>query len=494
MKRHILHTLSVVICVCGVSDIRAQYHSQMGLGNYGAVHSFYVNPSSHAYSAWLWQVHLGGVWANANNNYISLRLPYSAYRIPNRVPYAYRTESGNPRFMNEWLHENLNGRTKHASVSADVFGPAASFKVKSWRIGLFTHAAASIRITNVSESFAHALFKGLDSAQGAFNLFDLSSTGTNRLAPFSASGNSRAEAGVNLARSFKLAYNRQLTAGVSVKKVFGFQGFYFNSSALQVTSLDKDHLYVHPGSMHLVTYGDRMGGGAGVDIGVTYVFHKKDNQRNSVYAQWHTRYHSKLGFSIMDIGRITYRNAVFRDVVINGSGVEINTAGQSYSHVSNYDQAIDVFMKNFASYKTDTGVYHVGLPTRMVMSGDLQVRRNFFVGGLISQSLRKRNSPHNRYQSFAMVSPRFEYRYFEFSMPLVLAYDYRSLRVGSSFRIGPLYFGTSSLNGFVNTRNIRDVDFFVGLAFGNSETFSFAKLVRKRLRKWVRPRTSCMSF
>ncbi|MBL7836916.1 MAG: hypothetical protein JNM67_05330, partial [Bacteroidetes bacterium] len=41
---------------------KAQYHSQIGIGNYGAVHSFYLNPSYNAYSTYNWQVNVAGLW------------------------------------------------------------------------------------------------------------------------------------------------------------------------------------------------------------------------------------------------------------------------------------------------------------------------------------------------------------------------------------------------------------------------------------------------
>ena len=102
-----------------------------------------------------------------------------------------------------------------------------------------------------------------------------------------------------------------------------------------------------------------------------------------------------------------------------------------------------------------------------------------------------------RYQSYLMVSPRWEYRFFEFSLPLALEYDYRSLRMGTSLRFGPLYLGTNSLMNFINTQNVKDADFFIGIAFGNLEAFSFGKQARKKishLLKGKSRKTSCFNF
>lgn len=485
------------ICVCVLNNVQGQFHSQIGLGNYGGVHSLYINPSLHAYSAYLWHVNLAGVWVNANNNYLSMHLPYSAYRIPNRIPSIYRTESGNPMFSNSWIHERLNGNNKMATVSSDVYGPAASVKIKTWRLGFFTHGSAALRAVRINEALAHAAFNGFDSAKGAFSLFNVQSNGSNHFDRFAITGTSRAEVGFNLAKEIKLDWKRHLLIGASVKREFGFQGFHFNSSDVDVKTINGDSLYFGPTKMQLVTYGDKMGKGMGLDLGLTYVFHKKDNRRNGVYAANHTRYFSKIGVSIMDIGKINYKNAVIREASIAEGGVGVNLASSRYSGISDYQQALDTFMNQFVNYSSRVANYSVGLPTRLVTTADFQIKKNFYVGGIWSQSLRNKMSKNMRYQSYLMVSPRWEYRFFEFSLPLALEYDYRSLRMGTSLRFGPLYLGTNSLMNFINTQNVKDADFFVGIAFGNLEAFSFGKQARKKISHLLRGKsrkTSCFSF
>ena len=71
-----------------------------------------------------------------------------------------------------------------------------------------------------------------------------------------------------------------------------------------------------------------------------------------------------------------------------------------------------------------------------------------------------------------MVAPRIEYRYFEVSLPAYLTYDYRAFRMGIAFRVGPLYFGSNSIYSFINTKNVRDADVFIGIAFGNNPNFN----------------------
>lgn len=489
MLLHKIHrALPFVFLVC-VTAVKAQYQTQVGLGNFGAVHSFYLNPSLNAYSAYKWQVNLAGLWANANNNYLSLRMPYSLYRVPNRIPSAYQTESGNPRFDKNWLVETINGRNKFASVSSDVYGPAFTVKIKSWHVGLFTQASANLRVNRLSEALAHAAYMGFDSSKGAYSLFN---SNNNSIGPFNSSGNARAALGLNIAKSFRLDWKRELLLGISIKKVWGFQGYHMSTSGLSYTQLNSDSILVNPTNIQLVNYGDQIGKGIGVDLGATYVFHKKDFKRHGEYAEFHTRYFAKMGFAIMDIGSIQYKNAGFRSVNVTQPTI-VNLNG-SYSGSSDYLQVLDSFMNKFGTFQSSNGHYKVGLPGRIVLTGDLQVRKNFFVSGVINQSLRDKDSKNARYQSYLMVSPRLEYRLFEFSLPAILEYDYRAFRMGASFRLGPIYAGTNSLMSFVNTRSVKDADLFLGIAFGNLSEFSFRKQARARQQKSGRRNPGCFSF
>ncbi len=488
MGIHKSHIIAVILNVGLTTQMAAQYHTQVGLGNYGAVHSFYINPSLSAYSAYNWQLHLAGGWANVNNNYLSLQTPYSLYRLPNNVPRVYQTESGNPRFDKSWLRERINGRDKVAALGLDAYGPALSFKLKNWHLGFLTEGSVNVRLNDLPESLAHAVFKELDSAQGAFSLFNPS--GNNVIGPFSVTGNSRAALGFNISKSFKLDWNRQVLGGITIKKVWGFQGFHMSSTGMSSQQINQDSVLISPTNIQMLEYGSQPGHGWGIDIGATYIFHKKDFKRHGEYAKKHTKYFAKLGFSIMDIGSVKYTDATYRTVDVRTStGVNLN---KTYTGTSDYQQALDSFMRAFGTYTVSNGNAIIGLPTRAVISADMQMQKYIYVSAVISQSFRSQKSEHARYQSFLMVSPRYERRFFEFSLPLLLEYDYRSLRMGASLRFGPFYIGTNSLMSFVNTRKMNDADIFAGIVLSNLSEFSFRKQARNKSKS--SKSNSCFAF
>ncbi|MEZ4803981.1 MAG: DUF5723 family protein [Bacteroidia bacterium] len=470
---------------------------QLAIGNYGKVHSIYLNPSLPGYSKFKWQVNLAGFWVNANNNYLSLHMPYSVYKIPNRIPPNYKTESGNPQFDKFWLREHLNGRPKHISVSSDVYGPSASVSIKSWSFGFFSQASAGIRVSKLPENLAHAIWYEFDSAQGAFSQFNATqNSGQSFMNAFNISGNSRINLGINVAKSFELDWQRQVLFGINLKKVWGLPGFYFKSDAISVNSQFQDSLIFSPGKFQLISYGEEMGNGWGSDIGISYIFNKKSFKRNGNYSKTRTEYFAKLGFSILDIGRIKYQDATYREVSLNETtGISTNTSNfNSIKQSDNYQLIADSFLRQFSNFSQYQSNINIGLPTRIMLSGDFQFRKNVFVSSIISQSLRKRSSEHNRYQNFLMVSPRYESRFFEISVPAMLEYDYRSLRIGTSLRIGPVYIGSNNLASFIYTRGFRDVDLFAGIAFGNFNAKSFKKQTKQKRKKHSTQKQNCGIF
>ncbi|MES2617246.1 MAG: DUF5723 family protein [Bacteroidota bacterium] len=466
-----------------VVQLKGQNITTLGISNYGRVHSLHLNPSFSAYSAYNWQVNLAGVWGNVNNNYLTLRLPYSAYRLPGNVPVFYQTESGNAKFDKKWLQEKLNGNSKHISVASDIYGPSVSVKIKDWSIGFVSSAHANVRASRLPENLAHAIYKEFDSTQGAFSLFNsLSQGGKNTIDRFAVVGNSRIAAGINVAKTIDLEWNRQLLLGASIKRNWGMPGFFLYNSGMELTTISTDSVVLQPATLQMVTYGNSVGKGWGVDLGATYVFHKKATKRQGGYSKHQTKYFGKFGLSIMDIGAINYSDAEFHDVKITAPiGISVDAAYRnSVAGNTNYETLADSFLNKFTSVRNYTGEYKVGLPTRLVISADFQLRKNLFVSGVITQSLRKKLSNNSRYQSAIMVAPRWEYRFFELSVPVMLQYDYRALRVGTSVRLGPLYFGSNSIASFLYTRGVKDADVFIGIAFSDLSDFSF----RKSFNKW----------
>lgn len=490
-----LKSLISLIIIIKLNISYGQNISQLSLGNFNPYHSLQINPSLNAYTPLKWQVNLAGFWVNANNNYLSLKLPYSAYRVPNNIPIHYQTESGNPKFEKSWLHENLNGKSKQLSVASEVYGPGFYIKLKkNWNIGFITQGNVQFRGNKISENLAHALFLEMDSSQGAFNLFNKSMLASNQLDAFTLSANSRAQIGINLSKKFDISHQRQIAFGMSIKRQLGFNGAYYHQSEINSLNLNNDSLLIKPMNATFITYGDKIGKGWGTDIGVSYLFKKKASKQNGDYKKLHPDYHSKIGFAILDIGKISYQNAEIKTLNIQSDFIlQNNNNFRNDLNNSDYERIVDSLFQTVGSYTSTVRNINIGLPTRLSISSDFQIGKRYFISTTLVHSLRKKSSMHHRNQSFIMASPRYETRYFEFSLPVLLEYDYRSLRIGTSIRIGPIFLGSNSLISFINTRNIKDVDLFAGINFSDFSGFKLGLKSNKNKSKKNVP-LKCFNF
>ena len=488
-------TLGIVLMM---SSSYAQNFTSVGVGNYHRTQSVLVSPSLSGYSKYNWHVNLAGGWANVNNNYLALRVPYSLYRAPNRIPEQYLMDDGNPEFEREWIYEDLNGRRKHISAGAHVLGPSFSFNVGNLSIGMFTQAQAGARVVGVSENLAHAVYNEFDSAQGAFRFFNPIGSGrNNEVEDLNITVHSHAAVGLNLAYKIPMKHDRFLIPGISLKRAFGFAGASIQTEDVVFNTNFRDTVFVEPTSMSLKYWGEEETATTwGIDLGFTYVFNRKIYKRNRPYTKNKTLYHSKISLAILDMGSFLYDEAYQSSINLNNQ-LAFNTDSFNLDiNENNYPEVLDSLVSIYGTYQERVGRLKVGLPTRLVLSSDFQLRPQFFVSATLTQSLRRRRSEHMRHQNTLMVAPRWESPYFEVSTPLLWAYDYRAFRLGLSARLGPLYLGTNSLLPFLYTRGFRDLDIFAGIAFGNIPNFGVLSWLEQRHEKRVARRKAkgCATF
>ncbi|MEY2871842.1 MAG: hypothetical protein RLZZ146_1765, partial [Bacteroidota bacterium] len=164
----------ILAMVLGSSAIQAQHFAPIAVGNYSGVHAAKINPALTANTPYKWHLNIIGAWANVNNNYINLQLPYSAYHtVFNTMPDQYKTVNGNPRFDSAFLYEDLNRKRKFVGVGAMAYMPSILIQYKKLHIGWLNDAVVLGRATGINEPLAYALRRELSYNKRAFNYFIL---------------------------------------------------------------------------------------------------------------------------------------------------------------------------------------------------------------------------------------------------------------------------------------------------------------------------------
>lgn len=446
----------------------AQHFGPIANGHYSGVHATKINPALTAYSAYNWHVNIIGVWGNVNNNYLSLHVPYSPYRLRNNsIPQQYQTENGNPDFDTSWLHEHINTRIKHAAGGAMIYGPSFTIRIKRFHVGLVSEATGLARVSGMSENLAHAFFKELDTAKGAFTYFKWDNNDDVFIHKTTASANAWMSVGANVSYSIPLEWKQEVLIGATLKKVWGFGGGYLKHDNMVVHRVNNDSITLDRTRIQYSEYGNN-GRGSGVDLGVAWVYHRPEYRQAGGYKDKHTLYKFKIGASLLDVGRIRYKDAYWANITNNEvTGWNINNEQDKFNNQDPGAGLVDNVLNELPNATRGYRTERIGLPTRMALTLDYQIKPHWFVNTALVQSLRSRYSIHARHQSYAMVAPRYEREFFEFSLPVLLEYDYRSLRAGASLRLGPLYLGTNSLVTMFRAKGMRDADFYIGLTISD---------------------------
>lgn len=186
-----------------------------------------------------------------------------------------------------------------------------------------------------------------------------------------------------------------------------------------------------------------------LSIGIEYLFTDDDDNEDVST----TNYSWKLGAAIMDIGKTKYN-------YVNGSAHNSNPKSFTDT-ILNYNmigiKSLKKFRDSFSTMfnTTDTlnGTFSISLPTRLVLTADKKIAKNFYVNAeasinfLSSSNTKKYNT---REINFITLTPRLETQLFGAYLPVQYTTQ-GNFFVGAAIKIGPLIMGIhdfSVLNWF----------------------------------------------
>ena len=264
--------------------------------------------------------------------------------------------------------------------------------------------------------------------------------------------------------------NNQWKAGIGLNYLQGLFAAYVRNTHLNYT-LDSTQLAFANSS---VDYGRtdydsyrKIGGygglnhghGFGVDLGVVYV-HAANTRESEDYDY-------RLGLSVMDIGAIDFnRNAAAFHLQTAG-GVFDNWNQQALMSNAVIDKTLSaVFYQGDSSASRTAGHFTMALPTTMSVQGDYRVAAHYYVNATIVKGLGHGDHPGVVQPDIYSVTPRYESRWWDVSIPLSLLYygTWRA-RAGLAVRAGYLFFGGDAPVGLLSLGNMQGVDVYAGVRF-----------------------------
>lgn len=268
----------------------------------------------------------------------------------------------------------------------------------------------------------------------------------------------------------------QLSFGITVKKLFGLNGFFvdarnleyivYDDSTLHVRNVDINYGYspsAQSGNEFFYLGGSLFNGsGWGFDLGVMFQLKTEGSNLKDwkpLCVQKYDNYKFKLGFSLLDIGwlkfkrNITYRQSEQTEIYWQG----INK--YEFSGIGNFTQ--DLAFHAWPPPADAGKEFNIWLPSAFSSQLDVRIYPQWYVNTTFVHGLPFANirltSP-----SYVAITPRYETYPLEVNVPFIL-YNWQDFRPGLAIRFFWFILGTDNLNTIFGYQNFTGFDVYAGI-------------------------------
>ena len=451
MKKTILSVLFIISSLY----IKAQSYSGFLTDNYSGVNSVIVNPANIADSRFKFDINLVGISGFLGNDYYKANV-FDA--------------------ISDDFDFDLDGTktpttSNSFSTNVDILGPSFMFNLdKKSSLAIFTRARFIASGNDINGESIDNLDDELNTSED-YNIDE---------GNIYFSTNAWAEIGVSYARVIMNKEQHFLKGGISLKYLMGYGNAYGFGNDITI-NYDADGTDLGGGnttgsltSFGTINYGksenisdnfddyefEKVGGGFAGDIGAVYEWRPnyKDyivtnsNEESYTYRD-KNKYKLKLGFSITDLGVLSYDNTTETSYDINAT-IDENT----FDSIDGFEDRLN----SLYTVLNTTGDSRAVLPTALHLNADWSFNKNLYLNLNTDLSLTsKKKANTSSYSNVVALTPRFESKWFSFYLPLNIVQSV-GFQAGAGMRLGPLYLGSGSVLSVLSSET-KGADFYVGL-------------------------------
>lgn len=440
------------------------------LGNYSGTAGLMLNPAGMTANKTYIDINIATTNIFLHNNY--LYIPKEDFVIWDifKKDYVFPTYGKYNRNVEQYNNQNI----KEGTVNVRALGPSFMIQVGDHAFGITTGVRYLMTGANIPWDIAEFGYNGIEHIP----LHNIEFDDDN----FDFNTSAWMEIGISYAYDVYKSYDQQLTAGISVKKLWGYAGAFAEINNVNYVVVDKTTINIinlnsevgfslpldYDSTSFFMTSPTFRGSGAGIDIGAVFI--KKKNvainkwNRRRLCAQSYEDYIYRIGISILDIGRVKY---------------SLNSQLHSFDDVSKYWENVDTInytnINNLmmqlsetlygdpdASLKSKT--MKIGLPTAISLQVDFNFNNNLYLGGMWIHPIRLNMHTLKRPAQLAIV-PRYETQYFEVSIPVSL-YEYQYPRIGIAARLYFFTIGTERLGTYLGLTDMNGLDIYASIKIG----------------------------
>lgn len=482
----IISIIAILMMMMGLlfaspANLKSQETNALTLSDYSGISGAMINPALMTGSKVFLDVNIIGANAHASNN--------MAYFLPENKTLGkiirfdtLNLNDGGFKYGRNYNYID-NENSKYLASNVKAMGPSGMVQINHHAIGLSTNFRSVNGGNNIPYEIPIILYEGLEFEKYQGQEFDEYN--------YSFVSMTWSEIGLSYAYDLVNYYDDKFTVGITAKALFGHEGGYVAMSHANFIIHDKksiDFKDVDAEIAYSIPYDEASntldinplirGYGAGFDLGIVYT------KKTSVYdhpgdrgicSKPYQDYKYKIGFSVLDIGSISFNKKVeshkFEDASLYWDDYDT-------THFLGVSKMLKTYSEAF--YNDPEHTYQgdkmkIGLPTTISLQVDYQVRKDVYIAAMWMQPVRFNLHTLWRPAQIAVI-PRYETRYIGVYMPFTL-YNYSEPRLGLAIRVSSLTIGTDWLGSWTGISNFQGTDIYFSLKFNieKGNCFSFNK-------------------
>ena len=442
------------------------------LGNYSGVNGLLLNPSSMTGAKTYLDINLVALDVFVQNNFLYMnKNEYQLtnfFKSGNALPS--HTELYGTEIRNFYTYANKNVRD--GFVQLRINGPGAMLVYGNHAFAITTGLRSVVSFKNAPYELANFAYLGLNYVpQHNINYKD------NR--PFKAGEMAWAEVGVSYAYTFHARNFDKITAGITIRRLFGYTGLYMkgnrvdyvvpNDSTISIHNMNAQFGYSLPIDYDKNgTWNDKLftGHGFAGDIGVTYTRLSgiySEDYFTTLCSQQYNDYLYRLGVALIDIGAIRFNTHSEKYSIDDKSSYWDNVESFKFQDIHQFMDTVSYkfYGNNTASYRGNS--FYMWLPSALSIQFAYHYYKNWYVNATLIYGFDLSPASVSRPTEIA-ITPRYETRGFEANLP-VSFYDWNKLRIGLSLRYYYVTIGTEKLGQFFRISNFTGLDLYIAMHF-----------------------------
>ncbi len=368
--------------------------------------------------------------------------------------------------MFDTLSSVLINRTNapyNAYIDVMAHGPSATFAVGQHAFGIHTAVRTVADVRGVPESLGYYITEGFQYREQMGIMHRVKDLRLNALG--------WGEVGLSYGTIIARDGDAITQMGISAKRLFGYAGLGMriddwtyivrDSSNMQTQTFHGEYGFNDPMANNSYINGK----GWGFDIGFTYKVRKsmsEDYKPHDPCTDGDYRY--RLGVSLLDLGRINFNGPFYRNQFNqNESSDWEDFQGTTANDIADLDSLIN---SNFQLVRdnSDEQKFRMKLPTALSVQMDYNLGYNFYVYGVATYGLPRKNGLGVQRASYLGIAPRWETKRFEVSVPFSL-YEWQRPQLGMMLRLNSIIIGTDNLGGVLFNQDVYGADIYMSIKY-----------------------------